>query len=328
MSVATEAKGSSLKRLVDGIVARKALISPLMLFTMIMAIVFAVIEPRFAASDNLVNVLRQNMWFALLVLGQLFVMVSGSFDVSQGSVAALSGVVAAIVAEGWGTDIAIMMAVFVGVIVGLANGAVVSRFKCPSFIVTLGTMYATRGVALIVTGGLPVINVPKGYSFLGTYSWNGIPVQAMLIVMIYAAAWIVLNRTKFGRHVYAVGGNIEAARLCGIETGLVQMLTFIISGALCGLAGFILSSRVNSGHATIADGSQMQAIAALVVGGVSMRGGEGGLISAIFGLVVLSLLSNGLNLANVSSYVQQVVVGGVLVAALVWEQVRKAKGHD
>jgi ribose transport system permease protein len=265
----------------------------------------------FLTANNLTNVLRQNAFTAVLAAGMTFVIVSGAIDLSVGSIVALSGVLCAdTMARGGGVATGIAVGVAAAVVIGAVNGLVVTRLRVPAFIVTLAMMLVARGAAFKYTDARTITGLPASFALLSSGT-------AALTIMaaVFVGSWILLTRTPFGRHVYAVGGNTDAAWLSGIRVPRVQLLVFMISGACAGIAGVLVASRLNAGYPRAGEFYELDAIAAVVVGGTSLFGGRGSIWGALAGAFFVGVLNNGLNLFQVSPYDQLIVKGAVLLAA-------------
>ncbi len=278
----------------------------------------------FLTVKNLFNVLRQISTNLLLACGMTMVIILGGIDLSVGSIIALSGVLAAGCVSRYGFPIgaALLAGVLIGVLFGLFNGFVISKTTIPPFIVTLATMNIARGLAGVYTGGSPVRGVSKEWQFVGAGYIGGIPVPVIIMFVVYVISLLILNRTKFGRHVYAVGGNVTAAEFSGIKVTRVKFIVYLYTGIMAGIAGIILASRMYSGQPTAGEGAEMDAIAAVVVGGTSMAGGSGKLGGTLIGALIIGVLNNGLNLMNVNSFWQTVVKGIVILLAVTTDYLR------
>lgn len=278
----------------------------------------------FLTVKNLFNVLRQISTNLLLACGMTMVIILGGIDLSVGSIIALSGVLAAGCVSRYGFPIgaALLAGVLIGVLFGLFNGFVISKTTIPPFIVTLATMNIARGLAGVYTGGSPVRVVSKEWQFVGAGYIGGIPVPVIIMFVVYVISLLILNRTKFGRHVYAVGGNVTAAEFSGIKVTRVKFIVYLYTGIMAGIAGIILASRMYSGQPTAGEGAEMDAIAAVVVGGTSMAGGSGKLGGTLIGALIIGVLNNGLNLMNVNSFWQTVVKGIVILLAVTTDYLR------
>ena len=262
--------------------------------------VFPKTSGSFFTRQNIFNVLRQISTNLFLACGMTMVIILGGIDLSVGSIIA----------------IALLMGLLVGLLVGMFNGAVISKTTIPAFIVTLATMNIAKGLAYVYTGGSPVRVVTKEWQFLGAGYVGIFPTPVVILVIVLIITAIIMNKTKMGRHMYAVGGNQQAAEFSGIKVEKVKFFVHAFSGLMAGLAGIVLASRMYSGQPTAGDGAEMDAIAAVVVGGTSMAGGSGKIGGTIIGGLIIGVLNNGLNLLNVNSFWQYVVKGVVILLAV------------
>lgn len=291
-------------------------------------ILMTFLSPVFLTSRNILNVLQAASTNLYLACGMTLVIVLGGIDLSVGSIIAMSGVITSI-SVAWGhvpLFLAILLGIGSGLAVGVFNGFVAAKTTIPSFIITLATMNIARGIAYVSTNGQPVSVMSPSFTFVGAGSLFGaVPMPVVYMVIVFAAAEIILNRTKFGRYVYAIGGNKEAAKFSGVKTGFVTFLTFAFSGLLAGVAGVVLSSRMFSGQPTSGNGAEMDAIAAVVLGGTSMSGGIGKLGGTLIGVLVIGVLNNALNLLNVNSFWQYIVKGIVILIAVYMDFIKRQK---
>lgn len=290
----------------------------------LLVLVLSLLSPHFLTTENLLNITRQVAVNAILATGMTFVIISAGIDLSVGSVLALSGCVMAIALNaGVGIFPGILLAVGVGSLCGLANGFMTGYLRVPPFIATLGMMSVARGLALVVTGGYPIFELPEGFSYLGTgYLWDVLPVSLLFTILVLVAAHFVLTRMKLGRYVYVIGGNEEAAVLSGVNVRTTKLLIYTICGFLAGLASVVFVSRLNSAQPTAGIAYELDAIAATVIGGTSLFGGVGSIGGTVIGALIMGVLRNGLNLLNVSSFWQQVVIGVVIITAVYVDQLR------
>lgn len=300
---------------------------PLLLVAMIAF--FALAEPRFLAPDNLANIGRQSVYLLLITMAQMIVLLCAQLDLSVGATVALVSVVTALTMSNWtgGTVSAIVAGAAaglgVGLLIGLVNGAAVTLFKVPSFMVTLGTTSAASGAALMLSDGAPVTGVPLDFSdVFGTGQVFGLPVPLLIAVVAVVGVYVLLYWTTLGRSFFAVGGNQDAARVAGIEVRRVLVCAFLLCSGLTALSGVLLTARVASGEATLGATYVLLSIAAAVLGGTSLFGGEGRLGMVVLGVLFIGILSNGMNLLRVSSYLQQLIIGVVLVSAVAVDRVR------
>lgn len=291
-------------------------------------ILASIASPTFLTEANLTNVLRQVVVVSLLACGVTFVIILGHIDVSLGSVMALTGTFAASVMVMTGNiPLAVLAGLAVGALTGVVNGLVVTTFKIPSFIMTLAMASVARGATLLYTGGAPVTGLGN-FKVIGQGTLGGVPVSVLILAVVAGICWVLLNKTRFGRYVYAVGGNERAARASGIRPSNIIIKAFIINGILCGLAGVVMTSRVNSGQPAAGVGYEFDAITAVVVGGTSLMGGTGTITGTIIGSFIIGIINNILNLMNVSSYWQQVIKGLIIAIAVildVWTKSRKGR---
>ncbi|HWO56192.1 MAG TPA: ABC transporter permease [bacterium] len=288
--------------------------------------------PTFLLADNLRNVANQIAVIAIIAIGMTMVIIAGGIDLSAGSLIALSAVLTAWFIEALGGNAAStggMIFASLGAIVvcGLAGAFsawMITGFRIPPFIATLAMMQVGAGVAYIISQGLPLYQIPDGFIWLGrgTEPLLRIPNAVLLMIALYAIAHLVMTRTVFGRYIYAVGGNPEAARLAGVRVHRVQYAVYTLCGALAGLGGVIMASQLKSGAPTYGAGYELNVIAAVVVGGASLSGGEGRVLGTLIGALVIGVIQNGMNLTNVESYTQKVVLGLVILAAVLIDQLK------
>lgn len=280
--------------------------------------VFPKTSGSFFTRQNIFNVLRQISTNLFLACGMTMVIILGGIDLSVGSIIALSGCISAgcVARYNLPLPIALLMGLLVGLLVGMFNGAVISKTTIPAFIVTLATMNIAKGLAYVYTGGSPVRVVTKEWQFLGAGYVGIFPTPVVILVIVLIITAIIMNKTKMGRHMYAVGGNQQAAEFSGIKVEKVKFFVHAFSGLMAGLAGIVLASRMYSGQPTAGDGAEMDAIAAVFVGGTSMAGGSGKIGGTIIGGLIIGVLNNGLNLLNVNSFWQYVVKGVVILLAV------------
>ena len=285
-----------------------------------------VLTPHFLTVSNLLNVAQQTSINAIVAVGMTFVIISGGIDLSVGSIVALSGVVlGALLQGGQPLAVALAAALAVGIACGLLNGALVSIGGLPPFIATLGMMSVARGAALVFTEGRPVSGFDEGFRSIATGSAGFVPAPVVVMIAVYVAAHVVLTRTTFGRYVYAIGGNEEATRLSGVAVRFHKTAIYGVSGAMSAIAAIVLTARLNSAQPIAGTMYELDAIAATVIGGTSLMGGEGTLAGTLVGALIMSVLRNGLNLLGVSSFLQQIVIGGVIVGAVLVDTVLKRR---
>lgn len=272
----------------------------------------------FLTGRNMFNVLRQISTNLYLACGMTMVIILGGIDLSVGSIIALSGCASAACVARYGMSIplAIMVGLLIGVAIGCCNGFIISKTTIPPFIVTLATMNIAKGFAYVYTGGSPVRVVSTEWQFIGAGYIGPFPTPVVILLIVLIITGIIINRTRFGRHMYAVGGNMQAAQFSGISVSKIKFGIYAYSGLMAGLAGVVLASRMYSGQPTAGAGAEMDAIAAVVVGGTSMSGGAGKIGGTIIGALIIGFLNNGLNLMNVNSFWQYVVKGVVILLAV------------
>jgi len=289
---------------------------------LILVVVLALTSPSFLTLQNILNVLRQSSIIGIIAIGMTFVIIKGGIDLSVGSILGFSAVVATSFAHpGEYPVIApIIMGLLVGVACGLVNGFVIAKWNIAPFIVTLGMLTAARGMTLVYTDGKPIINLSDAYNFIGSGHFLGLPIPVIVFILVILVGVFLLNFTKFGRHVFAVGGNEKAARLSGVNIFAVKLAAYAIAGLTSGMAGILLSSRVMTGSPILGQGYELDAIAAVVIGGTSLTGGRGSMIGTVIGVLIISIMNNGLDLLNVSSYYQQIIKGAIIVLAVLLDR--------
>ncbi len=306
----------------------KALISEYFIFVIFIAlvIVLTILKPSFIQPSNLVNILKQASINGILAFGMMFVIIAGGFDMSVGSTVAFAGILAAMLGQGqYPLIVPLVVAMLAGLVVGIVNGVGVSIGDLPPFIMTLGSMTAVRGLALLTSNGKPVTGISPEYRAVAANSFLGIPMLAIFLVIVIIICSFVLSKTVYGRRVYACGGNLQAARVSGINTTLIRISTFAIAGLLAGLSGFLMTSRVTIGQPTAAESYEMDAITACVVGGVSMSGGVGKPWGVVIGCLLITVIANGLDIMGVSSHWQKIVKGLIIVLAVLIDVKGKGK---
>lgn len=279
-----------------------------------MMVVSAIVSPTFRSAGNIANIFNQNAMYGLMAVGMSFVLIGGGMDLSIGSTSALAGMVAALMMRDFGSvGLGILAALLVGLVIGLVNGLIIIYLKLPPFIVTLGTMYIARSVCLAMTKAHPVSGFPGWVVTVGIGKWHGIPIAAAIWIVLAVVMNWVLKRTKFGQYVYALGGNEKAAWLSGIKTKTIRIFTYILNGLFASVAGLIVVYRLMIATGDANDGYEMIAIAACVIGGVSMNGGRGSVIGSVFGALIYGLIVNMLQLIGVSGFWQKAVIGAIII---------------
>jgi ribose transport system permease protein len=280
------------------------------------------IQPALLSVVNLQNVARQGSVIAILACGQLFTVLVGGIDLSLGSIIGLSSVIAAKAVLAFGLGWGLLAGLLVGVALGAVNGLLIAFLRIPPMIATLAMLYFARGAALIIAGGMPVERLPLQFGIIGKGSVLGVPIPLLITIAVGVICALMLQFSRTGRAMYAIGGGEETSRLAGIAVRRCTLLAFVISGALAGLASIVLSSRLSSGQPNLGEGLEFASIAAVVIGGARLGGGRGTIAGALIGALFLSVLSNGLNLARVSSFTQLIVVGVVLIVAMILDRMR------
>lgn len=285
----------------------------------LLCVLLSLMTPRFLTVANLTIIVTQVSINALLAFGVTFVILTGGIDLSLGSMVAVTGVVAATFAhpDDYPLLVPIGVGLLAGVLFGALNGFVITRSKVAPFIVTLGTMTIGRGLALIISKGRPVSNLSDSFNFIGGGHLFGIPFPIIILLVAFGVCSVILKKTVLGRYIYAIGGNEQAARASGIQVSRVKMWVYTISGLLAAVAGIVLTSRITTGQPNAGVGFELSAIAAAIIGGTSTSGGSGTIAGTLIGALFIGVISNGLDLLNVSSYYQQVVMGAIIIGAVV-----------
>lgn len=294
----------------------------------IIGIFISLFSPYFLTMNNIMGVTRSVSITAIMAIGMTMVIITGGIDLSVGSVMGLSALMTALSFQhGYPTVVAIAVGLIIGIVSGLINGLLITKVNLPPFIATLGTLSIGRGLIYIITEGFPITpDVPAGYSFIGQgyLGFLPLPVMAMLILMVVFS--VIMSRTRFGRHVYAIGGNETAARLSGVKTDLTKILVYVLSGTISAVAGIILFARLSSAEPASGFGAELEVIAASAIGGASLSGGYGSIVGAIIGAALIGVISNGIVLLNINTYAQQAITGLVILIAVsidMWRSKRK-----
>jgi len=311
-----------------------------LIFLVLMMSVFAVLEPRFLDPTNLFNVMRQISITGLIALGMTFVILTAGIDLSVGSMLALAGIIAAATAKGsagntlsldpdqaagYGWFATLSVAVGIGLLCGFIQGTAITRLKVPPFVVTLGGLSIFRGLTLWFSGGGPISGFDPDIRWWGQGLIGPVPVPVILFLSCAIVCHVVLRHTRYGRNVYAVGGNPEAARLSGLPVSRIILSVYVIVGFFAGLAGFVLNARLNSAEAVAGQGYELTVIASVVIGGTSLFGGAGSIAGTVIGATLIGVLVNGLVLNNVSSYIQQVIIGLIIISAVAFDRYIKGR---
>ncbi len=284
-------------------------------------------SPYFLTATNLSSLVRQTAVINIMALGMTIVIISGGIDLSVGAILAMGGLLGTMAMEkGLPIPAGIAIGIGAGLLCGLLNGVLITRLKIAPFIVTLGTLGIFRGSTLLISNGLPVHNIPAGFAFLGEGTLLGVPFVLWLLVVCALAMHFVLEHTRLGRYSFAIGSNSAAAIYAGIPVVFYTTAVYAIGGLLTGLAGMVEASRLMTGQPTAGNGYELQAIAAVVIGGGSLHGGEGSVVGTLIGAFIMGLLANGSDLLGISNYVQQVVIGAVIILAVTLDELRKRRG--
>lgn len=289
-----------------------------------LVIILWILTPHFMTISNLLNVVQQTSINAIIAVGLTFVIITAGIDLSVGSILAFSGVVlASVLNAGIPVPIAMLTGLGVGFLCGIGNGLLISYGRLPPFISTLGLMSVARGAALLYTHGRPISGFTNSFRYLATGEILHIPIPVIIMVIVYLIAHFVLTRTIFGRYTYAIGGNEEAATLSGVNVKLYKTMVYGLCGLLSGLAAIILTARLNSAQPIAGIMYELDAIAATVIGGTSLMGGEGRVTGTLIGALIMGIIRNGLNLLGVSSFLQQIVIGSVIIIAVLIDMTLK-----
>jgi len=296
----------------------------IILILVLLIIVFWALNPQFTSVTNIMNIGRQTAVIAIIAAGMTFAILIAGIDLSVGAIVAMAGVAAALMMKmGLSWILASIIGVLVGALVGLFNGAITAAFELPPLLVTLGCMNIIRGLAYVITNGRPVWGLPDSFANFAAGNILLIPTPIVIMIVVYIISWFILKKTVFGINVYAVGDNIEAARLSGINVKKVQLMALMYTGLFTGVAGIITASRLFSGQPMVGQGYELDAIAAVVLGGTSLAGGEGNIWGSLVGAIIIGVIHNGLNLIGMSPYIQIVLIGVIIVLAIIFDRIRK-----
>lgn len=304
---------------------RKWIQTYMLIFIVIgLGIILSFISRNFLTTTNLLNVLRQISINGILAIGMTIVCLTGGIDLSVGSIVAFSGIIAAgfLRDKEYPIVLVLLIAILAGGLLGLYNGYFVAYRNAAPFVVTLSMMTIARGMTYVYSNGRPISNLPTNFLAIGKGSIAGIPVPTIILILVFVLASIMLAKLKFGRYVYAVGGNENAAMVSGINVKWIKMMVYVLSGIACGIAAIILTARVSAGLPTAGESYELDAIAATVIGGTSLSGGRGRLWGTIVGAILLGIVNNGLDLLNVSSFYQQIVKGLIILGAILIDSKR------
>jgi ribose transport system permease protein len=285
-----------------------------------LALLGSFVSPEFMTTSNFQNILIQIATDGIIAVGMTFTIISGGFDLSVGSVLALAGVIAVGLQSSLGTLAGVVLALLMGLVIGLVNGVLVTRIGINPFITTLGTMTLVRGLALGITDTKPISGTDENFANLATLPVFGIPLAALIFLIALVAGYYVLTSTAVGRHIYAVGGNLEASWLSGVKTNAYRVGTYVLTSFLAAISGVLLASRINTGSPVVGRDTPLTVISAVLLGGTSMAGGSGSLIGTLEGVLVLGVLNNGLDLMGVADYYQTIFRGALLVLVVLFDR--------
>ncbi len=289
-------------------------------------VALSIASPHFLTNTNLSSVVRQTAVINIMALGMTLIIIAGGIDLSVGAILAFGGLMGTMAMErGYPIVAGVFIGAFAGMLWGVVNGALTTHLNINPFIVTLGTMGIVRGLTLIVSNGLPVHQIPQRFSFLGEGNLMGVPFVLWIVVACGLAVHVILEHTRLGRYSYAIGSNPDAAYYAGIPVAFHTTAVYAIGGLLTGLAGMVEASRLMTGQPTAGQGYELQAIAAVVIGGGSLRGGEGSVIGTLIGAFIMGLLSNGSDLLGISPYLQQAIIGAVIILVVWVDELRRRK---
>ena len=289
-------------------------------------VALSIASPHFLTQTNLSSVVRQTAVINTMSLGMTIIIIAGGIDLSVGAILALSGVLGAMaMGSGMPVAVGVLAGVLAGLVCGLGNGLLTTRLRINPFIVTLGTLGIIRGVTLIITNGLPVGRLPHSFAFLGAGNLLGAPFVLWVLLICALGMHIILEHTRLGRYAFAIGSNLDAAVYAGVPVAFHTTAVYALGGLLTGLAGMIEASRLMTGQPTAGNGYELQAIAAVVIGGGSLHGGEGSVIGTLIGALIMGLLSNGSDLLGISPYLQQAIIGAVIILAVTVDELRKRR---
>ena len=322
MDISSRAQSSTSKNvnIKELLVKYKSLLGLVLLIAVV-----SILNPSFLSPKNIMNILRQTSVNAVIAAGMTFVILTGGIDLSVGSILGISGAVcASILVSGQNVVIAVLAALVVGVVVGFLNGFIISKGKLQPFIATLATMTVLKGLTLVYTNGNPITlgsnELAMSFGKIGGGTILGIPTPAMIMILVFMVCYYILHNTKMGRYTYALGSNEEATKLSGLNTDKIKIWVYTISGILASIAGIIITSRLYSAQPTAGSGYELDAIAAVVLGGTSLNGGKGQITGTIIGALIIGVLSNALNILDVSSYYQTMVKGAVILLAVLLDR--------
>ena len=294
----------------------------------LICIALAVYEPLIFELNNLSNISKQASLIAIFALAQSVVLITKGLDLSQGGTITIVSVCVALLSNSIGIPAAIFIGFIIGSIIGSINGLIVSKFKVSPFVVTLGIGFFLQGAALVLSKGQPVYNVPEGFTYLGWHEIFGIPVIVYILFLISLALHFYLTKVIYGRYLFAIGSNEKASYLSGIKVLRHKVIAYVVCGFITSIGAVVLASRINSGHPVEGSNTALQSVAAAVIGGVSLFGGKGSIIGVVLGSVLLAFISNALNILNVSSYYQQIMIGVIIIFAVIIDKLKTKNNEE
>lgn len=293
---------------------------------LVIFIVFSLLNENFLSINNVLNIIVQSSIIAIIAVGQTMVILTSGIDLSVGSIVGAVGIgIGLLMVAGVSIPVAVVIGVIMGAAFGLINGVIISYGRVPAFITTLGMMGIARGFGLALNEGKPVAGLPMAFEKIASASIWGIPSFVFYTLIIFVIMFVVLERTKFGRHIYAIGGNRDAARLSGVKVKVVETIVYLFSGLFAGLGAVLLAARLNYATPVAGNGYELDTIAAVVIGGTALSGGQGRIIGTLLGALMLGILRNGLTIVNVSSFFQQIIIGSVIIIAVFADKLNEKK---
>lgn len=295
-----------------------------LMILLLMVILLSFMTDTFLTYRNLINIVRQVTFYAIVGYGAMMTLIGGDFDLSPGSVIGLTSILSTMAITGTerGVGLPLLVAIAVGLAVGFVNGFLIAYCNMPAFIATLGTQTLLRGLALYIANGKPISGLSEKFTNIGGGSIGIVPIPVIILIILGVVTWYIMKYTRLGRHIYAIGGNAQAAVVSGVNAKRIKLFTYLYAGVMAAIAGVILTARVASGNAALGETYEMKAITGCVIGGVSLNGGIGSIYGMICGILVVGVLTNGMDLMNVSGYMQKVAEGIIMIVAVLLDVVR------
>jgi len=291
-------------------------------------VAFSLLNENFLSINNVLNIVVQSSIIAIIAVGQTMVILTSGIDLSVGSIVGAAGIgIGLLMVSGMPIPIAVLIGVLIGCALGLINGVIISYGRVPAFIATLGMMGIARGFGLALNEGKPVAGLPLAFEKIASEKVGGIPIFVFYTLVIYIIMFVILERTKFGRYIYAIGGNRDAARLSGVKVKVIETIVYLFSGLFSGIGAILLTARLNYATPVAGTGYELDTIAAVVIGGTALSGGQGRIIGTLVGALMLGILRNGLTIVNVSSYFQQIIIGSVIIIAVYADKLNEKKNN-